>query len=80
MSGQLVQDCRESGSTARGERYAIPRVEETIQPSAPVITEPGPITPQVITQLVPQQAADEPELLSRIHTWVTNEARCWVRI
>jgi ubiquinone/menaquinone biosynthesis C-methylase UbiE len=55
-------------------REVFPLVEETILPGALVFAEPGPIVDYVMTQSVPQQAADDPELFSRIHAWATAEA------
>lgn len=51
-------------------------VEETILPGALVFTEPGPIVDYVMTQSVPQQAADDLELFDRIQAWVTAQAMC----
>jgi SAM-dependent methyltransferase len=55
-------------------REVFPVVEETILPGALVFTEPGPIVDYVMTQSVPQQAADDPELFGRIHAWVSTQA------
>jgi len=55
-------------------REVFPSVEETILPGALVFTDPGPIVDYVMTQSVPQQAADDPDLFGRIHAWVTDEA------
>jgi SAM-dependent methyltransferase len=55
-------------------REVFPSVEETILPGALVFTEPEPIVRYAMTQSVPQQAADDPELFGRIHAWVTQEA------
>jgi SAM-dependent methyltransferase len=55
-------------------RAVFPVVEETILPGALVFSEPGPIVDYVMTQSVPQQAADDPELFDRIRAWVTAEA------
>jgi len=55
-------------------RDVFPVVEETILPGALVFTEPGPIVDYVMTQSVPQQAADDPELFDRIRDWVTAQA------
>lgn len=55
-------------------RDVFPVVEETILPGALVFTEPRPIVDYVMTQSVPQQAADDPELFDRIRSWVTAQA------
>jgi len=55
-------------------REVFPSVEERILPGALVFTDPGPIVDYVMTQSVPQQAADDPDLFGRIHAWVTDEA------
>lgn len=55
-------------------REVFPVVEETILPGALMFTDPGPIVDYVMTQSVPQQAADDPELFDRIHEWVTTQA------
>lgn len=55
-------------------RDAFAVVEETILPGALVFTEPGPIVDYAMTQSVPQQAADDPELFERIRSWVTAQA------
>jgi hypothetical protein len=52
-------------------RAVFPVVEETILTGALVFTEAEPIVDYVMTQTVPQQAADDPVLFGRIHTWVT---------
>jgi ubiquinone/menaquinone biosynthesis C-methylase UbiE len=52
----------------------FPVVEETILPGALVFTEPEPIVDYVMTQTVPQQAADDPVLFGRIQTWVAAQA------
>ena len=63
-----------TGNAPEQLREAFPSVEETMLPGALVFTDPGPIVAYVMTQSVPQQAADDPELFGRIHTWVTDEA------
>jgi SAM-dependent methyltransferase len=55
-------------------RAVFPHVEETILPGALVFTEPGPIVDYVMTLGVAQQAAADPELLGRIHAWLTAQA------
>lgn len=55
-------------------REVFPVVEETILSGALVFTEPGPIVDYVMTQSVPQQAADDPGLFARIHDWVRAQA------
>jgi len=56
-------------------RKVFPNVEATtILPGALVFTDSGPIVDYVMTQSVPQRAADDPELFGRIRAWVTDEA------
>ena len=55
-------------------RAVFPVVEETVLPGALVFTEPAPIVDYLMTQSVPQQAADDPELFARIHAWATERA------
>jgi SAM-dependent methyltransferase len=64
----------DTGNAPRMLRAIFPHVEETVLPGALVFTDPGPIVDYVMTQSVPQQAADDPELFARIRQWVSAEA------
>jgi len=63
-----------TGNAPEQLREVFPSVEETILPGALVFTDPGPVVDYVMTQSVPQQAADDPVLFGRIHAWLTDAA------
>jgi SAM-dependent methyltransferase len=64
-----------NATNAYDQLHAVfPVVDETILPGALVFTEPGPIVDYVMTQAVPQQAADDAELFGAIRAWVTARA------